>query len=246
MDSTQLKESAAHPPIASAEEWLAARKQLLEAEKELTRQSDRVNAQRRRLPMVEITKAYSFDGPEGRRSLLDLFDGQRQLIVYHFMFDPEWDKGCDGCTSLVDALGDLSDLAKNDTAFALISRAPLEKLEKFKALHGWPWRWYSSHDSDFNYDFHATYDESRAPILANFRTQAEREARGATTAPKGETHGMSVFFLHEGKVHHTYSAYARGVENLVHSYALLDITPWGRQQDFEDSPPGWPQKPTYG
>lgn len=243
MQSTTM----AHPPVVSRAVWLNERKALLAEEKELTRQHDRVNAQRRRLPMVQLEKPYVFDGPKGKTSLLELFEGRRQLIVYHFMFDPAWEKGCMGCTGLVNALGDLSMLAERDTTFVLISRAPLEKLERYKAAQGWPWPWFSSFESDFNYDFHVSQDSAIAPIEYNYRDRAELESRpGGAFFTKGEGHGVSVFFRLDDSVFHTYSSYGRGVENLTDSYALLDITPYGRQEDFEDSPPGWPQKPTYG
>ncbi len=235
-----------HPKIVSAEEWLAARRAHLEQEKALTKESDRVNAERRRLPMVKLEKSYVFSGPDGERSLLDLFEGRRQLIVYHFMFDPEWDEGCSGCTGYINALGDLSMLAERETSFALISHAPLAKLEKYKKKKGWEWPWLSSHGSDFNYDFHVTLDESVAPPQYNFRGQAELEERDEPYFRKGEQHGLSVFFRLEQEVFHTYSTYARGCENLTNAYTLLDRTPYGRQEDFEDSPSGWPQKPTYG
>ena len=166
-----------HPKIVSAEEWLAARRAHLEQEKALTKQSDRVNAERRRLPMVKLEKNYVFSGPDGDRSLCDLFESRRQLIVYHFMFDPEWDEGCSGCTAYINALGDLSMLAERETSFALISRAPLAKLERYKKQKGWEWPWFSSHGSDFNYDFHVTLDETVAPPQYNFRGQAELEER---------------------------------------------------------------------
>jgi predicted dithiol-disulfide oxidoreductase (DUF899 family) len=211
----------AHPPIATRDEWLAARKTLLAHEKEVTKHYDSVSAERRRLPMVRLEKTYIFDGPEGKRSLLDLFDGHRQLIVYHFMFDPAWENGCDGCTGFVNELADLSMLPARDTQFVLISRAPLEKLQAYKARKGWDRPWYSSFGSDFNYDFQVTTD-------------------------KGETHGLSVFFRIDDDVFHTYSTYNRGTESLTDSYRLLDMTPYGRQEDWEDSPSGWPQHPTYG
>ena len=236
----------AHPPIVSPEEWLAARKKHLENEKELTRHRDRVNAERRRLPMVKIEKKYTFDGPQGKQSLKDLFDGRRQLIVYHFMFDPAWDKGCPGCTGLIDAMGDLSMLNQRDTTFVVISRAPLPKLEAYKAAKGWDIAWFSSFGSDFNYDFHVTLDETVAPVEYDYRTKAEMIAAKVPNPTQGEEHGLSVFFRLGDDVFHTYSAYARGTENLTDSYALLDTTPYGRQEDFEDSPAGWPQKPTYG
>jgi predicted dithiol-disulfide oxidoreductase (DUF899 family) len=214
-------QDAAHPPIATRDEWLAARKTLLAHEKEVTKHYDRVSAERRRLPMVKLEKTYTFDGPEGKRSLLDLFDGHRQLIVYHFMFDPTWENGCDGCTGFVNELADLSMLPARDTQFVLISRAPLEKLQAYKVRKGWDRPWYSSFGSDFNYDFQVTTD-------------------------KGETHGLSVFFRIDDDVFHTYSTYNRGTESLTDSYRLLDMTPYGRQEDWEDSPSGWPQRPTYG
>ena len=210
-----------HPQVVTRDEWEIERKKLLLHEKELTKQGDRVSAERRRLPMVKIEKEYAFDGSEGKKSLADLFEGRRQLIVYHFMFDPAWDKGCPGCTGFVNALGDLSMLNERDTTFALISRAPLAKLEAYKASRGWSVPWYSSFGSEFNHDFHVT--------LAG-----------------GEAQGLSVFFRVGDDVFHTYSTYNRGVEVLTDAYPLLDVTPYGRQEDWEDSPPGWPQKPTYG
>ena len=215
------RDSVPSPKVVLEGQWQSLRNSLLEQEKELTRQMDRVNAARRRLPMVKLEKTYSFDGPNGKTTLLDLFAGRRQLIVYHFMFDPAWERGCPGCTGYVNALGDLSMLGERNTSFVLISRAPLAKLEGYKKLKGWQRPWYSSFGSDFNYDFNATNDQ-------------------------GEAHGLSVFFRIGDDVYHTYSTYRRGTESLTDAYALLDRTPYGRQEDFEDSPPGWPQKPTYG
>jgi len=236
-----------HPPIVSRDQWLSQRKALLAQEKELTRHYDRVNAERRRLPMVKIEKEYVFDGPQSKLSLKDLFAGRRQLIVYHFMFDPKWDKGCPGCTGFIDSLGDLSLLESRDTTFAVVSRAPLGKLEAYKAQKGWDIDWFSSFGSDFNYDFHVTLDPKVAPAEYNYRNKAEMEAAvGHPVQMEGEAHGLSVFFQLDDDVFHTYSAYARGVESLTNSFRLLDVTPYGRQEDFEDSPLGWPQKPTYG
>jgi predicted dithiol-disulfide oxidoreductase (DUF899 family) len=241
-----MTEKIAHPRVVSRETWLEARKSLLADEKALTKQHDAVNAARRRLPMVKVEKTYTFEGPEGKRALLDLFDGRRQLVVYHFMFDPAWENGCPGCTGLVNALGDLSLLAQRDTSFALISRAPLAKLERYKAAKGWHWPWYSSFGSDFNYDFHVTFDESKAPVMHNYNDKAELERRGEARFAKGESHGMSAFFRIDDDVFHTYSTFARGCESLTDSFSLLDITAYGRQEEFEDSPAGWPQRPTYG
>jgi predicted dithiol-disulfide oxidoreductase (DUF899 family) len=236
-----------HTGIVSREQWLIERKKLLAHEKELTKHYDLVNAERRRLPMVKLEKDYAFDGPHGKQNLKDLFDGRRQLIVYHFMFDPAWDKGCTGCTGFVNALGDLSLLNKQDTTFVVISRAPLAKLEAYRALKGWSIAWYSSFGSDFNYDFHVTLDPKVAPAEYNYRTKEEMAAAvGHSVLLEGEEHGLSVFFRMGDDVFHTYSTFARGTESLTDSYRLLDTTPYGRQQEFEDSPSGWPQKPTYG
>jgi predicted dithiol-disulfide oxidoreductase (DUF899 family) len=235
-----------HPPIVSHEHWLSERKKLLAQEKELTKHYDRVNAERRRLPMVKIEKNYLFDAPGGELSLKELFEGRRQLVIYHFMFDPAWEKGCPGCTGYVNSIGDLSTLDKCDTTFAMVSRAPLAKLEAYKERHGWTFPWVSSLGTDFNYDFHVTNDEKVAPIEYNYRNKEELEAAKVPNATTGEEHGLSVFFSIGDGVFHTYSAYARGTEALTDARALLDMTPYGRQQDFEDSPAGWPQKPTYG
>jgi predicted dithiol-disulfide oxidoreductase (DUF899 family) len=219
-----------HPPIVSRDQWLAARKKLLADEKELTKHYDRVNADRRRLPMVKIEKAYVFDGPNGRQSLEALFESRRQLIVYHFMFDPAWEKGCSGCTGWVDALGNLSPLKDRDTTFVVVSRAPLAKLEAYKAQNGWSVPWFSSFTSDFDNDFHAARDRNVAPAKE-------------PNPLEGEEHGHDVFFRLYDDVFHTYSAYARGSESLMDGYSLLDMTPSGRQREFEDSPSRWPSRP---
>jgi len=188
-----------HPPIRSQDNWLAQRLVLQTHEKELTKHRDRINAERRRLPMVKIERDYVFDTATGKQSLKALFDGRRQLIVYHFMFDPAWDKGCTGCTGYVNALGDLSKLYDLDTTFALISRAPLAKLKAYKAQMGWSVPWYSSFGSGFNYDFHVTLDEDVAPIEYNYRNLAEMKARKGPNGMKGEEHGLSVFLSARGR-----------------------------------------------
>jgi len=238
--------SIPHPPIVSRNQWLAERIALLAHEKELTRLYDRINAERRQLRMVKVEEDYVFDGPCGRVPFQALFEGRRQLIIYHFMFDPAWEKGCGGCTGYVDAIADISMLNERDTTFALVSRAPLPKLEAYKVKKGWTIPWYSSFGSDFNYDFHVTLNQSIAPVEYNYRTQADVHAGLIPKLPEGEEHGLSVFFRLGHEIFHTYSTYARGTEMLTDAYALLDVTPYGRQQDFEDSPPGWPQRPTYG
>jgi predicted dithiol-disulfide oxidoreductase (DUF899 family) len=240
-----MADTIPHPKIVSQSEWLAARRTLLTHEKELTKHYDRVAAERRRLPMVKVEKTYIFDTADGKKSLFDLFEGRRQLVIYHFMFGPDWKKGCPGCTQLGNALGDLSPLEERDARFVMVSRAPLEKLEAYRSEKGWDLDWVSSFGSDFNYDYHVTLDDDVIPREYNYRTGAEVDAKLGRKLT-GEEHGMSVFFRIGNDVFHTYSAYARGTEGLMDAFSILDITPYGRQQDFEDSPAGWPQKPTYG
>lgn len=227
------------PKIVSRDEWLAARKDLLAKEKELTRQRDALNAERRNLPMVEIDKDYVFDGPDGQVHLIDLFEGRRQLIVYHFMFDPEWEEGCPSCTAGTNELspGFLEHLHVRDTTYAMVSRAPLAKLEQWKAKQGWNIPWYSSFGSDFNYDFGVTIDESRTPGVYNFRTKEEFEARGDdffNYDQPFEMPGRSCFLRVDNRVFHTYSQYARGLESTGGSYYFLDLTALGRQEDWEE------------
>ena len=240
------KAPTAHPQIVSRQESLAARKAHLAHEKALTKQLDQLRAERRRLPMVKVDKRYEFDGPLGKSALPDLFADSFQLIVYHFMFDPDWEDGCPSCTGFVNALGDLTALAARGARFILVSRAPFAKLARYQARQKWQVPWYSSFDSDFNYDYHVSFDADVAPIEHNYRNTAELEARFGPQNLTGESQGLSVFVRLGQDVFHTYSTYARGVENLSNSFSLLDVTPFGRQLAFEDSPPGWPQRPTYG
>ncbi len=213
---------AALPPVVSREEWQAARDALLAREKAHTRAKDAISAERRRLPMVKIDADYRFEGPEGEVSLLDLFEGRRQLIVQHFMFHPDWENGCPACTFAVNNIGSIAFLHDTDTTFVLVSRAPLAKLEAYKARMSWTFPWYSSGGSTFNRDFNVTVEDDV------------------------EIPGMNVFLRDGDNVYHTYSTGGRGVEPLIPSFAFLDMTPYGRQQDWEDSPAGWPQRPTYG
>ena len=228
------------PEVVSREAWLAARKELLAKEKELTRARDALSAERRRLPMVRIEKDYVFEGPEGKASLLDLFEGHLQLIVGHFMFDPRWDDGCSSCSAGADenAPGLRRHLEVRDTRLVYVSRAPLDKIEDYKRRKGWTFPWYSSYGSDFNYDFHVTIDESVAPLEYNFRTRAEHEAAGTGYYFDGEQPseqpGTSVFLREGDTVFHTYSSYGRGAEWTGGSYAYLDLTPLGRQEDWEE------------
>jgi predicted dithiol-disulfide oxidoreductase (DUF899 family) len=214
------------PDIATRDEWLAARKELLEREKEMTRARDALNADRRRLPMVEVTKPYVFHGPGGEASLLDLFEGRRQLIVSHFMFDPSWEDGCSSCTAGADEVNEglLRHLHVRDTTLAYVSRAPLEKLEHWKALRGWTFPWYSSHCSDFNYDFGVTLDKEKGFTQYNYR-EIDME---------GEFPGASYFVRDGERVFHTYSNYARGAEMTGGSFYWLDLTALGRQEEWEE------------
>jgi predicted dithiol-disulfide oxidoreductase (DUF899 family) len=203
-----------YPQIVSRDEWLAARAELLIKEKEATHARDKLNAERRRLPMVTIDKEYRFEGPDGRVSLLDLFDGRRQLIIYHFMFDPSWDDGCPSCTYLVDNTPfRLARMQARDTSLILVSRAPLAKLDDYKARMSWTIPWFSSYGSDFNYDFGVTDDE-------------------------GEKPGLSVFLRVGEQILHSYSTSGRGVDILLGTYNYLDLTPLGRQEDWEEHPEG--------
>jgi predicted dithiol-disulfide oxidoreductase (DUF899 family) len=227
------------PRIASRDEWRAARAQLLAKEKELTRQRDALSTERRNLPMVVIEKDYVLDGPAGAAHLADLFEGRAQLIIYHFMFDPEWEEGCSSCTAGTDELsaGFLDHLHTRDTTFAMVSRAPLAKLEQWKAKRGWDVPWYSSYGTDFNYDFGVTLDESRGSAEYNYRTKAEFEARGEDffgSAQPFEMPGQSCFLQADGRVFHTYSQYARGLECTGGSYYFLDLTALGRQEEWEE------------
>jgi predicted dithiol-disulfide oxidoreductase (DUF899 family) len=229
------------PKIASREDWLAARKQLLQREKERTRAGDALDADRRRLPMVRIEKPYAFAGPQGEVALLDMFEGRRQLILQHFMFDPSWDDGCPSCSAELDELapGLLAHLHARETTFASVARAPLSKIEDYKARKGWTHPFYSSHGSDFNYDFHATIDESVAPLEVNYRTRAELEESQAaswilTADQPFEMPGISCFLRDGDDVFHTYATYARGTEELGGAYAFLDLTALGRQEEWEE------------
>jgi predicted dithiol-disulfide oxidoreductase (DUF899 family) len=234
------------PPVVSRQDWLAARTALLAKEKELTRARDSVNAERRRLPMVQVEKDYKFAGPDGELSLLDMFDGRGQLYVHHFMWVDSMDRGCPACTASAEqnfTPAVLSDLHDHDVTFAAVSRAPVAKVLAYKESHGWTFPFYSSAGSDFNYDYHVTLDEGRTPIEYNYLTKDELLQRGI---PAENLHGdwtaASVFLRDGDQVFHTYTAYARGLDHLCTPYNYLDLTPFGRQEAWEDSPEGWPKK----
>ena len=220
------------PKVVSGEEWLAARKELLAKEKELTRRRDALNAERRRLPMVEVTKTYTFDRPGGPVTLAELFGDRLQLIVQHVMFGPDWDAACPGCTAGVDevAEGLLTHLHARDTEFVLVSRTPLAKIQAYAAGRGWTVPWYSSLGSDFNYDFQVTVDPSAGQPTHNYRPAPDLPDGQRST----EKDGISCFLRDGGRVFHTYSAYARGLDHTDLPYAYLDLTALGRQESWEE------------
>jgi predicted dithiol-disulfide oxidoreductase (DUF899 family) len=241
------------PEVTSREQWEQARVALLTREKELTRARDALNADRRRLPMVALEKEYVFDGPAGATPLAELFGDSRQLIIRHVMFDPDWDGACPGCTACVDGLseGTLAHLRSRDTAFALVSRAPLDKIETYRASKGWTVPWYSSFGTDFNYDFHVSLDASVAPVQYNYRDAGQLTATGAgwVLDEPQELAGVSSFLRQDGVIYHTYSTYGRGDEGLSDAYFLLDITALGRQEDWEEpkgrAPAAHPADPSF-
>jgi len=211
---------------------VAARKELLAAEEEAVRTLQQIASRRRELPAVKIEKDYTFEGQEGKASLLDLFEGRTQLIVQHFMFDPAWDEGCPVCSYQADSLGHLAHLHARNTSFAAVSRAPISKIEPFRQRMGWTFPWYSSHGSDFNYDFHVTHDESVAPIEYNFRTAQELVDMGEPFfARPGEQGAVSVFFRDGDTVLHTWSGYGLVNDLLCGTDIRLDLTPLGRQDE---------------
>ena len=215
------------PRVVPHEQWVTERVALLAKEKELTRLRDELSGQRRELPWEKVAKSYTFDGPSGQRTLADLFEDRRQLIVYHFMFDPAWDEGCPSCSYVADNFaGAIVHLAARDTSFAVISRAPLDKIERFKQRMGWSFPWLSSFGTDFNYDFGVTIDESH-PVY----NYAPVSAQPAGRPHKGEREGLSVFVRQGDRLFHTYSTYQRGLDPLLNTYNLLDLTPLGRQED---------------
>lgn len=223
------------PKIATRDEWLDARKALLAREKELTHQRDALNRARRELPMVEIEKDYVFEGPEGRVTLHDLFEGRRQLIIYHFMLDPDHDEGCVGCSFLADNLPRLEHLHARRTTLAMVSRAPWKKIVPFRDRMGWTVPWYSSCGSDFNYDFHVTIDRERGSTEWNY-TDILQSWSDAPKDYKGELPGISVFVRDGRRIFHSYSTYARGLEMVLPTSHFLDLTPFGRGEGWDGMP----------
>jgi predicted dithiol-disulfide oxidoreductase (DUF899 family) len=227
------------PSVVSQTEWLQARKAHLAREKEFTRQRDALSAELRKLPMVRVDKAYTFDGPAGRANLGDLFGKHRQLLVYHFMFDPAWDQGCKSCSHFMDNYeGAIVHLSARDTSFVVVSRAPLAKIEPFKKRMGWTFPWLSSFGNGFNYDFHVTLNEALGSIEYNYANAAQLVKAGKLWSNKRGLPGLSVFLREGEDVFHTYSVYQRGLDLFLNTYNYLDLTPLGRQEG-EDRTQSW-------
>jgi predicted dithiol-disulfide oxidoreductase (DUF899 family) len=221
--------------VVSREDWIAARKELLTKEKESTRLRDRLSADRRKLPWVKVEKQYVFDGPAGKETLADLFVGRSQLVIYHFMFGPDWKEGCPSCSFVSDHIdGALAHLAARGVTMAMVSRAPLAKIEAFKKRMGWRFKWVSSYGSDFNPDFHVSFTKeefAQGKVNYNYTMQE---------FPSEEAPGISVFHKDAGgDVFHTYSTYGRGVEQIVGTYMILDMVPKGRDEDHLGFPMEW-------
>lgn len=212
--------------VVSREEWLVARKAHLAREKQFTRLRDELSSERRELPWVRVEKRYVFEGPEGRRTLEDLFEGRSQLIVYHFMFGPGWKEGCPGCSFLADHIdGANLHLAHHDVSLVAVSRAPWPEFAAFKKRMGWRFQWVSSDGSDFNFDYHVS---SSGSDIAAGKHWYNYEVHNS---PGGERPGLSVFYRDDADVFHTYSSYARGGDLLIGAYNYLDLTPKGRNED---------------
>ncbi|HEY4281590.1 MAG TPA: thioredoxin family protein [Chthoniobacterales bacterium] len=220
--------------IASETEWLVARKDLLTQEKEFTRQRDALSAARRKLPMVKVDKEYVFEGPDGKQTLAELFNGRSQLIVYHFMFGPGWEEGCKSCSYLADHFDGANwHLPHRDVTLVAVSRAPLAELEPYKTRMGWRFKWLSSYGSDFNFDYHVSFTEEDEKKDETYYNYAKGEFF------MDELPGLSVFFKDEsGDIFHTYSTYARGLDILVGTYNFLDLVPKGRDEN-PDSTMDW-------
>ncbi len=214
--------------VVSPKEWIASRKELLKKEKEFSKLRDELSRQRRELPWEKVEKEYIFDGPNGKQTLAQLFDGRSQLIIYHFMFGPGWEQGCPSCSYLADHFGgSLVHLANRDVTLAVVSRAPIAQIEAFKKRMGWQFRWVSSFANDFNRDYHVSFTKEE---MANGKvTYNYNQTAGF---PVEEAPGASVFYKNAaGEIFHTYSTYARGLDTLVGAYNFLDLAPKGRDEE---------------
>ena len=228
-------QALANHAVVSREQWLAKRKELLRKEKELTNLHDQLAAERRALPWVRLNKRYHFDGPGGKVSIAELFAGRSQLVIYHFMFGPDWQEGCPSCSYVSDHIdAALPHLAARDVTVTMVSRAPLAKLEAFKKRMGWRFPWVSSHNSDFNKDFHVSFTKeemAKGKVEYNYTEQE---------FPSEEAPGASVFYKNSvGEIFHTYSTFGRGLETVLGTYMLLDMVPKGRDEEGLDFSMAW-------
>jgi predicted dithiol-disulfide oxidoreductase (DUF899 family) len=222
-------------PVVSDTQWTEARKQLLAREKELTKLHDQIAVERRALPWRRVARNYRFDTPEGSRTLAELFAGRRQLMVQHFMFGPGWEQGCPSCSFMADHIDGMNvHLAHRDVTLVVVSRAPLAEIERFRQRMGWQFKWVSSHGSDFNFDFHVSFtpeEQASGEVYYNY---------GMVAFPTEEAPGISVFCKDDaGEIFHTYSTYGRGVEVMMGTYNLLDLTPKGRDERNVDYKMEW-------
>lgn len=222
-------------PVVTREQWLRKRKELLLKEKELTRARDRINEERRQLPWVKVEKSYVFDAPEGKVPLADLFDGRSQLVIYHFMFGPDWEEGCPSCSYVSDHVDPaLVHLAARDVTVTMVSRAPLAKIAAFRKRMGWHFKWVSSNANDFNRDFHVSFTKEEmasGKVDYNYKLQE---------FPSEEGPGLSVFYKNaDGEIFHTYSTYGRGLDPLLVTYTILDFAPKGRDEDHLEFSMAW-------
>jgi predicted dithiol-disulfide oxidoreductase (DUF899 family) len=227
MNTVIAEMNTASHPVVSRDRWVAERRALLAQEKELTRLTDRIARERRALPWVRMDKNYVFDTTEGPRTLAELFEGRRQLLVQHFMFGPGWEQGCPSCSFMADHTDGMTvHLAHRDTTFVAISRAPLAEIQRFRRRMGWQFKWVSSNANDFNFDFGVSFtpeEKAKGEVTYNYGTQPFESE---------ELPGISVFYEDDaGEVFHTYSTYRRGVEEMMGTYNLLDLTPKGRDEE---------------
>jgi predicted dithiol-disulfide oxidoreductase (DUF899 family) len=221
--------------VVSQEEWVATRKELLRKEKEFTRQRDELSRERRKLPWVKLEKNYVFDGPKGKTTLADLFEGRSQLIIYHFMFGPGWEQGCPSCSFVADHFNSIIvHLNARDVSMAAVSKAPLDQLQPFQRRMGWSFTWVSSSGNDFNRDFRVSFTQdemAKGKVYYNY---------GMMEFPSEEAPGLSVFYKDKaGNIFHTYSTYSRGLDILLGAYNFLDMVPKGRDEDALDHAMAW-------
>jgi predicted dithiol-disulfide oxidoreductase (DUF899 family) len=222
---TEINHAANHP-VVSSDQWLAERKALLAREKELMHLHDQIARERRALPWERVEKNYVFDTPEGKRTLAELFEGRRQLMVQHFMLGPGWEQGCQSCSFMADHTDGMNvHLAHRDITMVAVSRAPLAEIARFRERMGWQFKWVSANGSDFNHDFHVSFtpeEQATGKVYYNYAVQP---------FPQEEAPGVSVFYKDDaGEVFHTYSTFGRGVEVMMGAYYMMDLTPKGRDE----------------